>query len=100
VLEVVGPSLVKVRVPKSRMLPTRREWDKASSSDMKGFGVRRSGTFRWGDIRFIVISRRAHPIWSAYPQSGTPVCCLVPGGRGGGVTEPPWGGVRRQDQLE
>jgi hypothetical protein len=41
-LEVVGPSLVeKVRVPEFRVLPTRREWDKASGPDMKGFVVQR-----------------------------------------------------------
>jgi hypothetical protein len=39
VLEAVGPSLVEnVWVPESRVLPMRREWDKASSPDMKGFG--------------------------------------------------------------
>jgi hypothetical protein len=68
VLEVVGPSLVeKVQVPESRMLPTHREWDKAFGPDVKGFGVRRPGTFRRGDMRFIITPRRAYPIWVAYP---------------------------------
>jgi hypothetical protein len=49
------------------VLPMHREWDKASGLDMKGLGVRRPGTFLWGDTRFIVISLRAHPIWLAYP---------------------------------
>jgi hypothetical protein len=41
VLEAVGPSLVeKVWVPESHVLPTRGEWDKASSLDVMGFGVR------------------------------------------------------------
>jgi hypothetical protein len=31
-----------------RVLTTCREWDKASGLDVKGFGVRRLGTFRWG----------------------------------------------------
>jgi hypothetical protein len=100
VLEVVGPSLGKVRVPKSRILPTRREWDKASSSDMKGFGVRRSGTFRWGGYqvcRHIPLSTshmvRLSPV-------GHPSVLFGSRGGGGGVTKPPWGGVRRQDQLE
>jgi hypothetical protein len=49
VLEAVGPSLVeKVQVPESYVLPTRREWDKASGPDVNGFGVRRPRTFRWG----------------------------------------------------
>jgi hypothetical protein len=42
VLEMVGPSLVEmVRVLESHVLPTRRDWDKASGLDVKGFGVRR-----------------------------------------------------------
>jgi hypothetical protein len=47
VLEAVGPSLVeKVQVPESHVLPMRREWDKASSPDVKGIWVRRPITFR------------------------------------------------------
>jgi hypothetical protein len=84
VLEAVGPSLVeKVRVPKSRVLPMCREWDKASGPDVKVFGVQRLRIFQWGDMRFIVISRRAHPVWSTYLQPGTAVCYLVPLGGGG-----------------
>jgi hypothetical protein len=81
VLEAVGPSLVeKVQVPESLMVPTCREWDKASGSDVKGFGVRRPGTFWQGDMRFIVTPRWAYPIRVAYPQPDAPVCHLVPGG--------------------
>jgi hypothetical protein len=86
VLEVVGPSLVeKIRVPESHVLPMHREWDKASGLDMKGFGVRRLGTFQWWDMRFIIIPCGAHPIWFAYPQPGAPVCCLIPDEGGGGL---------------
>jgi hypothetical protein len=50
VLEGVGPFLVeKVWVPESHVLPKHREWDRASGPDMKGFGVRRPGTF-WRGI--------------------------------------------------
>jgi hypothetical protein len=82
VLEAVGPSMVeKVRVPESHVLPMHREWDKASGPDVKGFGVWRPGTFRSGDMRFIVIPHRAHPIWSTYLQPSALVCCLVPAWR-------------------
>jgi hypothetical protein len=81
VLEAVGPSLVEiVRVLEAHVLPTHREWDKASGPDVKGFGVWRPGTFRWGDMWFIIIPHLAHPIWFVYPLLGAPVCCLVPGG--------------------
>jgi hypothetical protein len=47
VLKAVGPSLVeKVRIPKCFVLFTRREGGRSISPDMKGLGVRRSGTFR------------------------------------------------------
>jgi hypothetical protein len=72
----------KVRAHESRMLPTLREWDKVSGPDVKGFGVRRSGIFRWGDMRFIVIPHRAHPIWSTYPQSGARCAIWFRGGGG------------------
>jgi hypothetical protein len=79
VIEAVGASLVeKVQVPESLIMLTRREWDKASGPDMIGFGVWRSATIPWGDMRFIIIPCQAHPMWSAYSQPGTPVCYLVP----------------------
>jgi hypothetical protein len=68
VLEAVDPSLVeKVQVCESHVLPMRREWDKASGPDVKGFGVRRLRTFQWGDMRFIITPRQAYPVWGAYP---------------------------------
>jgi hypothetical protein len=77
----VGPSLVEmVWVPEAHVLPTRMEWDKASGPDVKGFGVWRPGTFRWGDMWFIIIPHLAHPIWSVYPQLGARCAIWYPGG--------------------
>jgi hypothetical protein len=48
--KVVGPPLVeKVRVPWCHVLFTCREGGWSLSPDVKGLGVRRSGTFWWED---------------------------------------------------
>jgi hypothetical protein len=54
--QAVGPPLVEmVHVPRCCVSFTHREGERALNLNMKGHRVRRSGTFRWEDMRLIVM---------------------------------------------
>jgi hypothetical protein len=75
--KAVHPALVeKVRVPWCYVSFMRREGERSLSPDVKGLGVRRSGTFQWEGMRpTIMPSERG----SRTMCLNALVCCLVPG---------------------